>query len=101
MTEPAAHVEVQPAATVMLVRDAGQGRGGSLEVLMLRRHPGSVFAADAWGFPGGRGDDGDRAAAPIGARPSDEEASRALRLPAGGLSYWVGAPRECVAGAGI
>jgi 8-oxo-dGTP pyrophosphatase MutT (NUDIX family) len=101
MTEPAAHVEVQPAATVMLVRDAGQGRGGSLEVLMLRRHPESVFAADAWVFPGGRVDDGDRAAAPIGAGPSDEEASRALGLPAGGLSYWVAAARECFEEAGI
>ena len=27
---------------------------------MLRRHPESVFAADAWVFPGGRVDDGDR-----------------------------------------
>jgi 8-oxo-dGTP pyrophosphatase MutT (NUDIX family) len=103
MTEPAPHVEVQPAATVMLVRDAGEGRGGSLEVLMLRRHPESVFAADAWVFPGGRVDDGDGAGAgaPIGAGPSDEEASHALGLPAGGLAYWVAAARECFEEAGI
>src|SRR5438067_5172908 len=97
MSEPASHVDVQPAATVMLVRDGG----GSLEVLMLRRHPESVFAADAWVFPGGRVDDGDGAGAPIGAGPSDEEASRALGLPGGGLAYWVAAARECFEEAGI
>ena len=101
MSEPAPHVEVQPAATVMLVRDAGDGSGGSLEVLMLRRNPDSVFAADAWVFPGGRVDDGDGAGTPIGAGPSDAEASRALGLPAGGLAYWVAAARECFEEAGI
>src|SRR5918996_1568600 len=101
MSEPAPHVEVQPAATVMLVRDAGDGSGGSLEVLMLRRHPESVFAADAWVFPGGRVDDSDGLGTPIGAGPSDDEASSALGLPAGGLAYWVAAARECFEEAGI
>jgi 8-oxo-dGTP pyrophosphatase MutT (NUDIX family) len=101
MSEPASHVEVQPAATVMLVRDASEGGGGSLEVLMLRRHPESVFAADAWVFPGGRVDTGDGAPAPIGAGPSDAEASAALSLPSGGLAYWVAAARECFEEAGI
>ena len=101
MSEPAPHVEVQPAATVMLVRDAGDGPDGSLEVLMLRRHPESVFAADAWVFPGGRVDDADGLDVPIGAGPSDEEASRALGLPAGGRAYWVAAARECFEEAGI
>jgi 8-oxo-dGTP pyrophosphatase MutT (NUDIX family) len=101
MSEPAPHVEVQPAATVMLVRDAGDGSGGSLEVLMLRRHPDSVFAADAWVFPGGRVDESDGLGAPLGAGPSDDEASSALGLPAGGLAYWVAAARECFEEAGI
>ena len=101
MSEPASHVEVQPAATVMLVRDAGGRRGGSLEVLLVRRHPESVFAADAWVFPGGRVDDGDRAGPPIASGPSDAEASRALGLPDGGLAYWVAAARECFEEAGI
>ena len=94
-------MEVQPAATVMLVRDAGEGSGGSLEVLMLRRHPESVFAAGAWVFPGGRVDDGDASGAPLGAGPSDADASRALGLPAGGLAFWVAAARECFEEAGI
>ncbi len=101
MSEPAPDVEVQPAATVMLVRDAGQRRGGSLEVLMLRRHPESVFAPDAWVFPGGRVDEADGAGTPLGAGPTDAEASQALGLPSGGLAYWVAAARECFEEAGI
>src|ERR1043165_3591615 len=101
MSDPAPHVEVQPAATVMLVRDSGAGRSGSLEVLLGRPHPESVFAADAWFFPGGRVDPGDAAPTPIGAGPSDAEASRALGLPSGGLAYWVAAAREGFEGGGI
>src|SRR5579884_3871317 len=102
MSEPASTVEVQPAATVMLVRDASpNGRSPSLEVLMLRRHPASVFAADAWVFPGGRVDDGDRHGAPIAIGLSDAEASAELGLPSGGLAYWVAAARECFEEAGI
>lgn len=100
MSEPAPHVEVQPAATVMLVRDAGDRRGGPLEVLMLRRHPEAVFAADAWVFPGGRVDEAD-SVTPIGAGPSDAEASAALGVPSGGLAFWVAAARECFEEAGI
>ena len=101
MSEPASNVEVQPAATVMLVRHASGSGGGPLEVLMLRRHPESVFAADAWVFPGGRVDDGDRAGTPIASGPSDAEASATLSLPSGGLAYWVAAARECFEEAGI
>ena len=100
MSEPAPHVEVQPAATVMLVRHAGDGCGGSLEVLMMRRHPEAVFAADAWVFPGGRVDEAD-SETPVGAGPSDAGASVALGLPSGGLAYWVAAARECFEEAGI
>ncbi|HEY4408495.1 MAG TPA: NUDIX hydrolase [Acidimicrobiia bacterium] len=97
MSEPASHVDVQPAATVMLVRDGG----GSLEVLMLRRHPEAAFAADAWVFPGGRVDDGDRQDGPVALGPSDAAASAALGLASGGLAWWVAAARECFEEAGI
>ena len=100
MSDAAPHVEVQPAATVMLVREASVRRGGSLEVLMLRRHPEAVFAADAWVFPGGRVDDAD-STTPIGAGPSDAEASACLGLPSGGLAFWVAAARECFEEAGV
>jgi 8-oxo-dGTP pyrophosphatase MutT (NUDIX family) len=43
-------VEPRPAATVVLLRDSASGP----EVLMVRRHRGSSFMADAYVFPGGR-----------------------------------------------
>jgi 8-oxo-dGTP pyrophosphatase MutT (NUDIX family) len=98
MSEPASHVEVQPAATVMLVRDVDHT---GLEVLMLRRHPEAVFAADAWVFPGGRVDDGDRQPGAGALGPSDEEASAALGMASGGLAWWVAAARELFEEAGI
>jgi 8-oxo-dGTP pyrophosphatase MutT (NUDIX family) len=101
-------MKVRPAATVMLVRpapDGGEARGtGPLEVLMVRRHPGSVFAADAWVFPGGQVDPTDgavSAAGPLGPGPTDAEASAILGLTTGGLAFWVAAARECFEEAGI
>lgn len=44
-------VEARDAASVMLLRDAPDG--GGLEVLMVRRHAKSDFAADMYVFPGG------------------------------------------------
>jgi 8-oxo-dGTP pyrophosphatase MutT (NUDIX family) len=45
----------RPSATVLLMRDSDDGP----EVLLLRRHGRSGFAAGAWVFPGGVVDDGD------------------------------------------
>ncbi len=45
-----------PAATVLLVRDAG-----TLEVLMIRRNAAMAFGASAWVFPGGKVAAADRA----------------------------------------
>jgi 8-oxo-dGTP pyrophosphatase MutT (NUDIX family) len=42
-------VEPRPAATLLLARDGGAG----IEVLMIRRHDASSFAAGALVFPGG------------------------------------------------
>lgn len=44
-----------PAATVVLVRDAHDGRPG-VEVLLARRNSKIYFAGGAWVFPGGRVD---------------------------------------------
>lgn len=51
-----AEVEVKPipAASVILLRD------GPLEVLMIRRHGRSSFVPNAWVFPGGAVEEGDR-----------------------------------------
>lgn len=51
-------VAARDAATVMVVRP---GSGHDVEVLLLRRHARSGFAADAWVFPGGAVDPADGA----------------------------------------
>jgi 8-oxo-dGTP pyrophosphatase MutT (NUDIX family) len=83
---------------VILVRDAPTT---GLEVLMLRRHPDSVFAARAWVFPGGVVEPGDLEAAQLVTGLTDAAASAVLGLVSGGLAYWVAAVRECFEEAGI
>jgi 8-oxo-dGTP pyrophosphatase MutT (NUDIX family) len=73
---------IQPAASVILVRDGSDGLGG-LEVLLLRRTAKASFAPEAWVFPGGRIDPGD------GLDPLSLEAARQ------------GAARETVEEAGV
>lgn len=50
--------ELRPATTVLLLRDGPEG----LEVFMVQRHRRSGFLPNAWVFPGGRVDPGDRLA---------------------------------------
>jgi len=70
-------VAPRPAATVVLLRP-GAG-GGTPEVLMVRRHRGSSFMADAYVFPGGRVEsadgEGEAAFAVAAARELAEEAN--------------------------
>ena len=96
--DPAPAVEIRPAATLMLVRDGIDG----MEVLMLRRHPDSVFAADAWVFPGGAVDpsDGDLPRHTV-LGTTDGDSSAAMGVPRGGLAYFVAAVRECFEEAGV
>src|SRR5688500_12145290 len=54
MVDPAS---LRAAATVIVLRDVSNGDG--YEVLMLRRHARSGFAADMWVFPGGVVDEAD------------------------------------------
>lgn len=91
----------RPASTVLLVRDAAD----CLEVLLLRRHKRSGFAAGAWVFPGGVVDAGDRAAA-LAERldgPSPEEWAARLGIddPAEAQGYVVAALREAFEETGI
>jgi 8-oxo-dGTP pyrophosphatase MutT (NUDIX family) len=73
MTSPV--VEPRPAATVVLLRAGAAGP----EVLMVRRHRGSSFMADAYVFPGGRVEtsdgEGEAAFAVAAARELAEEAN--------------------------
>ena len=81
-----APVEIRPAATVMLVRDAPEPAGGtSLEVLMVRRNLRSDFVGGAYVFPGGAVDplDGGPEAEAICAGRTDAGASAAAGLRVG------------------
>ena len=89
----------RPAATLILVRDAGTG----IEVLMIRRTQSAAFMGGAHVFPGGGVDVSD-AAAELAAHCEgldDIEASRLLGIERGGLAYWTAAMRECFEEAGL
>jgi uncharacterized UPF0160 family protein/8-oxo-dGTP pyrophosphatase MutT (NUDIX family) len=85
------------AATVVVVRDGADG----LEVLLLQRAERGDFNSGAWVFPGGLVDPGDGAAQAPGAGLTDEEASRRLSVPSGGLAFYRAAIRECFEEAGL
>ena len=89
----------RPAATLVLVRDAGSG----MEVFMIRRTQSAVFMGGAHVFPGG-GVDASDASAELAAYCeglNDAEASRLLGMERGGLAYWTAALRECFEEAGL
>ncbi len=92
-------VQMRDAATVMLVRDTGDG----MEVFMLRRNLNSDFVGGAYVFPGGAVDEADRHAdlERICQGRSDEAASEQLGIAHGGLAYWVAAIRESFEEAGV
>lgn len=83
---PTPAATVRDAATLALLRDGPCG----LEVLLLRRHPGHVFAANAYVFPGGACD-----AADVDALPPD------THDPSGDTRFRVAAIRECFEEAGL
>ncbi|HVR30253.1 MAG TPA: NUDIX domain-containing protein [Thermoanaerobaculia bacterium] len=98
-SRPAGGAVVAPrnAASVILLRDAPRGP----EVFMVERHASARFVGGAHVFPGGRVDPEDADAADLCAGLDDEEASRRLHLPQGGLAYYVAAIRECFEEAGV
>ncbi|MFP5489097.1 MAG: NUDIX hydrolase [Acidimicrobiia bacterium] len=95
----AASVPVQPAATVMLVRDGDDG----LEVFMLQRTLSAAFARGQYVFPGGKVDAADHGDAfePICDGLDDAVASSRMGLGTGGLAWLVAAIRECFEEAGV
>ena len=96
-----AAAEPFPAATVALIRR----RLATREVLLLRRPPTSIFAPDAWVFPGGRLDSADYAFdhASLASGPGPEEWARLLSIPAPAeaAAYSVAALREAWEETGI
>lgn len=94
-------VEPRPAATVVLLRDAP----GGPQVLLLRRHRRSGFAAGAWVFPGGVVDARDREGALLERLdgPTPGEWARRLGIVDAGeaLGYVAAAIREAFEETGI
>jgi 8-oxo-dGTP pyrophosphatase MutT (NUDIX family) len=91
----------RPAATVLLVRDAADGP----EMLLLRRHGRSGFAAGAWVFPGGVVDAADRDAGLADRMDGPTPMQWAERLgvsdPAEAMGFVVAAVREAFEETGI
>lgn len=91
----------RPAATVAVVRDSADGP----EVLLLRRHRRSGFAAGAWVFPGGVVDGGDGDLAMVermdGPTPMQWADRLGLRDPAEAVSFVTAAVREAFEETGI
>jgi 8-oxo-dGTP pyrophosphatase MutT (NUDIX family) len=97
----------RPAATVMVVRPAGD----EYELFMVRRHHASRFAAGAYVFPGGTERADDRLdpadAATLGLDAAALHQILAARddpfagHPDGGLSLWLAALRELFEEAGV
>jgi 8-oxo-dGTP pyrophosphatase MutT (NUDIX family) len=83
----------RPAATLILLR-------GGLEVLMLQRTQSAVFLGGAYVFPGGSLDPQDASMDRV-IGLTDAQASERLKLPSGGIAYYVAAIRECFEEAGI
>ena len=90
----------QPAATVLLVRNASAGEG--IEVFMVERASKANFGG-AYVFPGGKvdTDDGLERIENICSGPTDAAASDKLGEEKGGLAYWIACIRECFEEAGI
>ena len=92
-----------PAATLVVLRDRSVG---AFEVLLIRRHSASKFAAGDFVFPGGRieADDAPDGSAACCRDLDATGAARALRLetpPHAALGHWVGAIRETFEEVGI
>jgi 8-oxo-dGTP pyrophosphatase MutT (NUDIX family) len=89
-------VAALPAATVVLVRDSGEGP----EALMVRRRSGGTFGG-LWVFPGGRVDPGDYAAAGVSASDSSPDAAGSVDAEAEIAVARVAAVREAGEEAGL
>ena len=89
----------QPAATVLLVRDA---KDEGIEVFLVERASKANFGG-AFVFPGGKVDpeDGLERIEEITTGLSDAALSEILGEKKGGLAYWVACIRECFEEAGI
>jgi glyoxylase-like metal-dependent hydrolase (beta-lactamase superfamily II)/8-oxo-dGTP pyrophosphatase MutT (NUDIX family) len=96
---PPPPARIRQAASLIVLRDR---EGGGIEVLMLRRveRVGDQFTGAAV-FPGGTLDAADAQCHALCDGLDDATASTRLKLPGGGLDYWVASVRECFEEAGL
>jgi len=101
-----APVRIRQAATAALLRDGESG----LEVLLLRRHEGHVFGANAYVFPGGAVDAADsdavfaaRSASGVAYAKAcfESEIDNQDIADGNAIAYWTAAIRECFEEAGV
>ncbi|KDP84261.1 NUDIX hydrolase [Cupriavidus sp. SK-3] len=86
------------AASILVVRDGAAG----MEVLLVRRpERNDDRSSGAFVFPGGTLDPQDRALHDVCAGLDDAAASQRLKLPDGGLDFYLAAVRECFEEAGL
>lgn len=92
---------LRDAATVVVLRETE--RGGVPEVLLVRRHAASGFAARAWVFPGGTVDEADTRLDPACWTGVDPDALAVVvgRTPEVALGLCVAAVRETFEEAGL
>ena len=83
----------KPAATLILLRSG-------MEVLMLQRAQTAAFLGGAYVFPGGSLDPDDASTDRV-VGLTEAQANERLKLPSGGIAYYVAAIRECFEEAGI
>ena len=90
---------INPAATVILMRDA---EGGGFEILMVKRSSRSAFGS-IYVFPGGKLDPEDYSHTLYSycKEMTDSEASRKLGIKKDGLAYWIACIRECFEEVGV
>ncbi|HEX2795876.1 MAG TPA: hypothetical protein VHN38_02235 [Immundisolibacter sp.] len=95
-------MSLRDAATVVLVREAGDGAPG-FEVFMLLRTVKSDFNAGAYVFPGGGVDrsDGGTQAERVCSGLDASQASARLGIADSGLAFYLAAIRECFEEAGV
>ena len=94
---PSPDTRVRAASTLVVVREGG----GGIEVLLSRRTESKDQFSNAWVFPGGIVDAGDREAHAFCTGLDDAAASAQLGLASGGLDYFVAAVRECFEESGL
>lgn len=92
------NVPIQNAATIILLANTTK-----LKILMMQRNIKTIFGGGMWVFPGGRVDKTDQSHTlhALSTDKTDQCASNILKVPNGGLDYYLAAIRETFEEAGI